>query len=80
MPVEILREFKERFHVEIKEGYGLSETSPVATFNPPGREPQAGSIGMPIWGVEVKLIDPEWNDDRRTPTRSARSRSAATTS
>jgi long-chain acyl-CoA synthetase len=53
MPVEILREFKERFHVQVKEGYGLSETSPVATFNPRGAEPRPGSIGTPIWGVEV---------------------------
>jgi long-chain acyl-CoA synthetase len=60
MPVEILREFKERFHVQVKEGYGLSETSPVATFNPRGVEPKPGSIGTPIWGVEVKLIDPDW--------------------
>jgi long-chain acyl-CoA synthetase len=61
MPVEILREFKERFHVQVKEGYGLSETSPVATFNPRGVEPKPGSIGTPIWGVEVKLIDPDWS-------------------
>jgi long-chain acyl-CoA synthetase len=61
MPVEILREFKDRFHVTVKEGYGMSETSPVATFNPPGREPKAGSIGTPIWGVEVKLIAPDWS-------------------
>ncbi len=61
MPVEILREFKDRFHVTVKEGYGMSETSPVATFNPPGREPKAGSIGTPIWGVEVKLIGPDWS-------------------
>jgi long-chain acyl-CoA synthetase len=59
MPVEILREFKERFHVQVKEGYGLSETSPVATFNPRGAEPRPGSIGTPIWGVEVKLVEPD---------------------
>jgi long-chain acyl-CoA synthetase len=60
LPVEILREFKDRFHVKVKEGYGLSETAPVATFNPAGQEPKAGSIGTPIWGVEVKLIDADW--------------------
>jgi long-chain acyl-CoA synthetase len=64
LPVEILKEFKERFHVEILEGYGLSETSPVATFSQLGVEPRPGSIGTPIWGVEVKLIDPEWNEVR----------------
>jgi long-chain acyl-CoA synthetase len=62
LAVEILREFKERFRVQIKEGYGLSETSPVATFNPLHGEPRAGSIGMPIWGVELKLIDADWKE------------------
>jgi long-chain acyl-CoA synthetase len=62
LPVEIIRDFKKRFGVDIKEGYGLSETSPVATFNPPDREPKPGSVGTPIWGVELKLIDPAWNE------------------
>jgi long-chain acyl-CoA synthetase len=62
LPVEIIRDFKKRFGVDIKEGYGLSETSPVATFNPPDRESKPGSVGTPIWGVELKLIDPAWNE------------------
>jgi long-chain acyl-CoA synthetase len=62
LPVEIIHDFKKRFGVDIKEGYGLSETAPVATFNPPDRESKPGSIGVPIWGVEVKLIDPHWNE------------------
>ncbi len=61
LPVEILKEFKARFHIDILEGYGLSETSPVATFNQKDRPAKAGSIGYPIWGVDVKLIDEEWN-------------------
>ncbi|HSE69569.1 MAG TPA: long-chain fatty acid--CoA ligase [Nocardioidaceae bacterium] len=60
LPVEIIKEFKERFHVDILEGYGLSETSPVATFNHRDRPSKPGSIGTPIWGVDVKLIDPDW--------------------
>ncbi|MGI8578289.1 MAG: long-chain-fatty-acid--CoA ligase [Nocardioidaceae bacterium] len=60
LPVEILKEVKDRFHVQILEGYGLSETAPVATFSRLDREPRPGSIGTPIWGVEVKLIDEEW--------------------
>jgi long-chain acyl-CoA synthetase len=60
LPVEIIKEVKDRFHVQILEGYGLSETSPVATFSQPDQEPRAGSIGTPIWGIEVKLVDPEW--------------------
>jgi long-chain acyl-CoA synthetase len=61
LPLEIIKEVKARFGVQILEGYGLSETSPVATFSDPDSEPRAGSIGIPIWGVEVKLIDELWN-------------------
>ncbi|MGH3355500.1 MAG: long-chain-fatty-acid--CoA ligase, partial [Nocardioidaceae bacterium] len=60
LPVEIIKEVQARFHVQLLEGYGLSETSPVATFNHLDREPRPGSIGTPIWGIEVKLIDAEW--------------------
>ncbi|GIE97316.1 long-chain-fatty-acid--CoA ligase [Paractinoplanes rishiriensis] len=61
LPVEIIREVKERFGVTILEGYGLSETSPVATFSDPDSDPRPGSIGIPVWGVELKLIDESWN-------------------
>ncbi|GAA1596277.1 long-chain-fatty-acid--CoA ligase [Actinoplanes couchii] len=61
LPVEIIRAVKERLGVTILEGYGLSETSPVATFSDPHSDPRPGSIGIPVWGIEVKLIDPEWN-------------------
>jgi long-chain acyl-CoA synthetase len=60
LPVEIIKRFKDRFHVQILEGYGLSETSPVATFSDPDRDPRPGSIGIPVWGIEVKLVDSEW--------------------
>jgi long-chain acyl-CoA synthetase len=60
LPVEILREVKDRFGVQILEGYGLSETAPVATFSQLDRPPRPGSIGTPVWGVEVRLIDPDW--------------------
>ena len=61
LPVEIIKDVKERLGVSILEGYGLSETSPVATFSDPDRDPRPGSIGIPIWGVECKLIDDDWN-------------------
>ena len=61
LPVEIIRAVKERFGLTVLEGYGLSETSPVATFSDPHGDPRPGSIGIPIWGVEVKLIDDSWN-------------------
>jgi long-chain acyl-CoA synthetase len=62
----------------VLEGYGLSETSPVASFNHPDRERKPGSIGTPIEGVEMRVVDDAGNRGRR-PARSARSRSAATT-
>jgi long-chain acyl-CoA synthetase len=58
MPVEIMRAFEETFGCKILEGYGLSETSPVASFNHPDRERKPGSIGTPVAGVEMKLLDP----------------------
>jgi long-chain acyl-CoA synthetase len=62
LPVEIHKHFKERFGVTILEGYGLSETSPTASFARFGEEPRAGSIGVPIPGVEMKLINEDWSD------------------
>jgi long-chain acyl-CoA synthetase len=60
LPVEIIKQTQEKLGVTILEGYGLSETSPVATFSDPDHEPRPGSIGIPIWGVEVKLVDDDW--------------------
>ena len=62
LPVEVLRQFEEAFGVAILEGYGLSETSPVASFNHPNRERKAGSIGTPIAGVEMRVVDEAGND------------------
>jgi long-chain acyl-CoA synthetase len=59
LPVEVLRGFEEAFGCIILEGYGLSETSPVASFNHPDKERKAGSIGFPIEGVQMRLVDPE---------------------
>jgi long-chain acyl-CoA synthetase len=56
LPAELLRRFEERFGVPILEGYGLSETSPVATFNRVDRPRRPGSVGLPVWGVQVKII------------------------
>ncbi len=61
LPLEIIKEVRSRLGWTILEGYGLSETSPVATFSEPDSEPRPGSIGVPIWGVELKLIDESWN-------------------
>ncbi len=56
LPAELMRRFEERFGVPILEGYGLSETSPVATFNRVDRPRRPGSVGLPVWGVQVKII------------------------
>jgi long-chain acyl-CoA synthetase len=57
LPVELMRGFEAEFGCKILEGYGLSETSPIASFNHPDRERKAGSIGTPIAGVEMKVVD-----------------------
>ncbi|WP_406840347.1 long-chain-fatty-acid--CoA ligase [Streptomyces sp. AHU1] len=56
LPVEVLHGFERRFGAAVLEGYGLSETSPVAAFNHPDRPRKAGSIGVPIRGVEMRLV------------------------
>ncbi|NUR58837.1 MAG: long-chain fatty acid--CoA ligase [Catenulispora sp.] len=59
LPLEVLKRFEERFDVPILEGYGLSETSPVATFSRVDRPRKPGSIGLPCWGVEVDVVRPD---------------------
>lgn len=57
LPGEVLNQFDAVFGAKVLEGYGLSETSPVASFNHPDRERKVGSIGTPIRGVEMKVVD-----------------------
>ena len=57
LPVEVLRGFERAFGAPVLEGYGLSETSPVACHNHPGRERRPGSVGTPLEGVEVRVAD-----------------------
>ncbi len=59
MPAEVQRAFEEKFNCLILEGYGLSETSPVASFNLPDRPTKSGTIGVAIPGCEMKLLDEE---------------------
>ncbi len=68
LPVEVHKEFEQRFGVTILEGYGLSETSPVASFSRLGQGVRVGSIGTPVPGVEMKLLDPgTWGDIEAGP-------------
>jgi long-chain acyl-CoA synthetase len=62
IPVELIRGFEDKFGCAILEGYGLSETSPVASFNHPDRERKPGSIGTPIDGVEMQVWDDDGNE------------------
>jgi long-chain acyl-CoA synthetase len=57
MPVELMRRFEEVFGVRVLEGYGLSETSPVASFNHVERPSKPGTVGQPIAGVELRCVD-----------------------
>jgi long-chain acyl-CoA synthetase len=59
MPVELLRAFEREFGCMILEGYGLSETSPVASFNHPDRPRKPGTIGQPISGVQMRVQNDE---------------------
>jgi long-chain acyl-CoA synthetase len=62
MPVEVLRGFEEAFGCVVLEGYGLSETSPVASSNHPGMERKPGSIGTPLEEVEMRVVDEDDNE------------------
>ena len=62
MPVEVMRNFEDAFGCMVLEGYGLSETSPVASFNRPDIDRKPGSIGIPVRGVEMKLVDDDGKD------------------
>jgi long-chain acyl-CoA synthetase len=64
IPVEVLRAFEQEFNVPILEGYGLSETCANATFNDLENPRKPGSIGRPIWGIDLKLVD---SNDEEVP-------------
>jgi long-chain acyl-CoA synthetase len=62
LPVAVLNDFEKTFDAIILEGYGLSETSPAVTFNHPDADRRPGSIGTPIEGVQVRLVDENGNE------------------
>jgi long-chain acyl-CoA synthetase len=62
MPVELLRGFDDAFGAKVLEGYGLSETTGMGSFNLPDRERKPGSIGVPTGGTEMKVVDDNDNE------------------
>ncbi len=64
LPLEVLKGFEEKFNCEMYEGYGLSEAAPIVTAHYIGRVRKPGSIGQPIPGVEVKIVD---ESDKEVP-------------
>ncbi|MCE1179492.1 MAG: long-chain fatty acid--CoA ligase [Micrococcales bacterium] len=65
LPVAVLEKFTEVFGANVFEGYGLSETSPTCAVNQPWFGTRAGTVGHPIWGVEVEIADETIEDEIR---------------
>jgi long-chain acyl-CoA synthetase len=62
IPVAVIERMKEVYGIDVHEGYGLTETSPVASFNHRGMPTRVGTVGTPIWGVDVEIADAEIDD------------------
>ncbi|WP_100444100.1 long-chain-fatty-acid--CoA ligase [Glycomyces xiaoerkulensis] len=62
LPVALLEAFEEQYGAQVHEGYGLTETSPSCTFNVISEPIRPGTVGRPMWGVEVAVADPETED------------------
>jgi long-chain acyl-CoA synthetase len=65
MPVEVMKAFENKFGVRVMEGYGLSETSPLATFNHFEKPSKPGTVGQAIFGVDVRCFD---ENDKEVPS------------
>jgi long-chain acyl-CoA synthetase len=64
MPVELIERFHKVFGLRVLEGYGLTETSPIASFNQFERPSKPGTVGQPLMGVEIKCFD---DNDKEVP-------------
>ena len=62
LPVKVLEDFEKKYQAKILEGFGMSEGSPVVTFNHKENIRKPGSVGTAAWGVEVKVVDEEGNE------------------
>ncbi|MFX0579228.1 class I adenylate-forming enzyme family protein [Nocardia nepalensis] len=61
MPAELIARFETRFGVPIIEGYGLSEGTCASTLNPPAGQRKPGTVGLPLPGQSVAVMDPDGN-------------------
>lgn len=57
LPAKVFEQAKQSLKFPIIEGYGLSEASPIVTFNPYNGIQKEGSIGLPLLGIECKVVD-----------------------
>lgn len=57
LPVDVLKAFNKKFKFPLLEGYGLTEASPVVSVNPRDKKRKAGSVGLPLPGIQVKVVD-----------------------
>jgi long-chain acyl-CoA synthetase len=57
IPVAVIERMNDVYGIAVHEGYGLTETSPVATFNHRGKPTRTGTVGQPVWGVEVEIAN-----------------------
>jgi long-chain acyl-CoA synthetase len=67
LPVETVRVWEEATGGLLIEGYGMTETSPVAVGNPMGPTRRPGAVGVPFPSTEIRVIDPEDSDHDRGP-------------
>lgn len=65
MPVAVIEDFEKTFGVRILEGYGLSETSPVACFNQVQFPSKPGTVGLPVFACDIRVVD---DNDQPVPT------------
>ena len=57
LPIAVLEQFEKKFGATVREGYGLSETSPTVTANLSHQPPRPGTVGQPVWGCEAEIAD-----------------------
>ena len=77
LPVEVIRAFESMSGAQICEGYGLSETTPIATVNPYGGKTKVGSIRLPVPDTDMKIVDLETGTKEMEVGNPARSSSRA---